>query len=232
MSFAHLAGSLAVVVVGLLWMLSFGDASNGLGILNTGLYLGIVVLLLAFLRQVVDRQRAMSDVTLAFASIAVGGIFWPLWFGGPFLAFWLGVTALAVIALPVMLIGLQRWTFAREEKTRHTGMAFTGFGVLFAVLIGIAIPLNEEVWSHQPEAAFAYPLQVAPLLEAYRQEHGGYPASLDDLPTKPRVPRLLQIGSGYKSDENRYTFSFYLPDTPDRPPWFYSSKDGRWSPGG
>lgn len=75
--------------------------------------------------------------------------------------------------------------------------------------------------------AKAYPAIIEPLLEAYRQTHGSYPTSLDQLPTKPAIPRLLRRPYGYRSDGTSYSFSFLPPDF-GLDTWDYLSTTKKW----
>lgn len=102
----------------------------------------------------------------------------------------------------------------------------TSVGAL-AILAGVAWPLNHFAQERAVTAAKAYPERVAPLLDAYRQAHGSYPTSLDQLASKPTVPRLLRRSYGYRSEGSRYSFSFLQPggmiDT-----WDYDSTSKEW----
>jgi hypothetical protein len=97
----------------------------------------------------------------------------------------------------------------------------------FGCFVGLAIPTNRFIQQRAVAAAKEYPAVVAPMLEAYRKTQGLYPTSLDQLPTKPSVPRLLRRPHSYRSDGLSYSFYFPAPgglmDT-----WSYDSKTRQW----
>ena len=99
--------------------------------------------------------------------------------------------------------------------------------VFFLFLCGLSL---RTVCLFQETAAREYPRLVAPFLEAYRKTHGTYPESLDQLPSKPSVPRLMH-GRCYSGGDDRYTFSFtqqaYIDITED---WIYKSETRKWRP--
>ena len=98
---------------------------------------------------------------------------------------------------------------------------------VIACLIGLTLPINGFIQERAVAAAKAYPDHIAPLLEAYRKIHGVYPTNLDEIPSKPSVPRLLRSSYGYRSDGNHYTFCFPEPggmiDV-----WDYDSRTKLW----
>lgn len=168
-----------------------------------------------------NRRLTILAVVLA----AFGAV---VWFADPFLLIFLAVAPLLWIGLPALLIAGILWVSALRTG-RSSRAATTIFSVVaaFACFVGLTIPANRFIQQRAVAAAKAYPAQVAPLLEAYRQSHGTYPTSLDQLPTKPSVPRLLRSSYGYRSDGSRYSFCFPQPggliDT-----WDYDSETRTW----
>lgn len=151
-----------------------------------------------------------------------------VWFMDPFLLFILGVAPLVWIGLPASLIAVVLlFAAVRTGRSRRPALTTLVVVTVFGCLVGLAIPANHFIQAHAVTAAKEYPARVAPLLEAYRQAHGSYPASLDHIPAKPSVPRLLRSTYGYRSDGSSYTFYFPQPgaliDT-----WHYDSKTQRW----
>ena len=93
--------------------------------------------------------------------------------------------------------------------------------------MGLMLPINGFIQERAVTAAKAYPARIAPLLEVYRKSHGFYPMKLDELPSKPSVPRLLRSSYGYRSNGHHYTFCFPQPggiiDV-----WDYDSETKSW----
>jgi hypothetical protein len=146
----------------------------------------------------------------------------------PFVLFILAFAPLCWIGLPAAIVGgillLVSW---RTGRSRRPAVFIISAVLGFAIFVGLAIPGNHFVYQRAEAAAKAYPARVEPLLEAYRQAHGAYPSSLDQLSDKPRVPRLLRTSYGYRSDGSSYTFCFHKPggliDT-----WNYDSTTKKW----
>lgn len=113
----------------------------------------------------------------------------------------------------------------RSRRHAFTLLAVVGGCGCFA---GLVLPANYYFHERAVADAKAFPAKVAPLLEAYRQEHGVYPPSLDQLPSGTPVPWLLR-GSDYTTHGQSYTFTFPQPgklkDT-----WDYDSKTQTWFP--
>ncbi|QIF00973.1 hypothetical protein [Roseimicrobium sp. ORNL1] len=139
----------------------------------------------------------------------------------------LGPVALVWIGLPAALVSVFRRLFLNDspQLRRHWQNVLYGVGVC-AGLLGLAIPINRYVHELGVDEAKEYPAQVAPLLEAYRKAHGFYPKSLDQLPSKPPVPRLLSPHS-YHSYRDFYRFSFPKPGGMFEG-WMYDSRNRTW----
>jgi len=151
-----------------------------------------------------------------------------VWFMDPLFLFILGVAPLLWIGLPATLLGVILLLVAvRTGRSRRPSLIILSIVCGFACFVGLAIPTNHYIQTQAVAAAKAYPERIAPLLEQYRRVHGAYPASLDQLPPRPRVPRLLRSNYGYHSDGQHYTFSFPQPggmiDV-----WDYSSETHTW----
>jgi hypothetical protein len=165
-----------------------------------------------------------KQLTLGFwAALYLGTV----WLADPFFIFlafvplvWVGLPV-AIIATVMLVVGI------RTGRSRRPALIMLGGVASLAMLTGLAWPLNHFAQQRAVTAAKAYPERVAPLLEAYRQAHGSYPDSLDQLPAKPTVPRLLRRSYGYRSESTSYSFSFPQPggmiDT-----WEYDSTTKQW----
>lgn len=166
-----------------------------------------------------------KQLTLGFgAALYLGTV----WFADPFFLF-LAFAPLICVGLPVAVGATIFLLIAiRTGRPRRPAVVMLGAVAALTILAGLAWPLNPFAQDRAVTAAKAYPERVAPLLEAYRQAHGAYPDSLDQLPTKPVVPRLLRRMYGYRSDGGRYSFSFPVPggmiDS-----WDYDSDTKEWS---
>ncbi len=145
----------------------------------------------------------------------------------PFLLSILCLVPLVLVGLPAFVVAAVVFLIAllRGHSPRPALIIMASIAG-FACITGAAIPANHYVQEFAVDAAKKYPAQVEPLLEAYRQAHGTYPTSLDLLPDKPPIPRLLRSG-GYRSDGSDYSFSFGQPggliDT-----WDYTNKSKSW----
>ena len=129
-----------------------------------------------------------------------------IWFGPP-------VTIYAVVCL---LIAVQKGRPRREPLT------------ILSVVFGVAcfVVLYWDIQERAVDGAKAYPALVAPMLEAYKQAHGTYPTNLDQLASKPSLPRLLRRNS-YYSDGQKYYFNFrgrFITT------WYYDSGNRFWTP--
>lgn len=159
------------------------------------------------------------------AVVAFVGIFY---FADTFLLEVLGMVALVWIGLPATVVSVFRLLFLADspQLRRHWRNVLYGVGA-YACLLGLAIPINRYVHEFGVDQAKEYPAQVAPLLEAYRQAHGSYPKSLDQLPSKPPLPRLLRKTHSYRSRGDFYMFSFSKPGGMFEG-WIYDSRRRAW----
>jgi len=145
----------------------------------------------------------------------------------PFPLLVLGLGSLLWLALPVGVFTtiLLVLAICKQRSRRIPIVILTGV-LVFAALVGLAIPLNRVVHDRGVVAAKAYPEQVEPMLEAYRSQHGRYPERLDQIPAAPRMPWLLRR-FGYHSDGSKYWFTFPQPggliDV-----WDYISETHKW----
>lgn len=162
---------------------------------------------------------------LAAAAAAYAAV---LWFADPFLLVLFGVGPLLWIGLPASLIAVVLlFSAIRTGHSRRPAIKILSVVAAFGCLAGLAIPANHFLQQRAVADAKEYPLRIAPLLEAYRQAHGSYPVSLDQIPSKPSVPRLLRSSYAYHSDGKSYSFCFGKPggliDT-----WNYDSETQAW----
>ena len=101
-------------------------------------------------------------------------------------------------------------------------------GLVTAVLFVTGVWISTHFAQKRALAeAKAYPALIEPLLEAYRQKHGTYPTSLDQLSTQPALPQLLRGPHSYRSDGTSYSFSF-LPPGYGLDAWDYLSITRKW----
>ena len=153
-----------------------------------------------------------------------------VWFMDPLFLFILGVGTLFKVCLPGLIVAvIFLFSAIRTGRSRRPALTILCAVAAFGCFVGLAIPANRFIQEHAVAAAKEYPVQIAPLLEAYRQAHGSYPTSLDQLPAKPAVPRLLSSSHGYRYRSDGLTYSFWfgqpggMIDT-----WYYDSKTKTW----
>jgi hypothetical protein len=171
------------------------------------------------------KRRYLIVATVAAALAVFAAV---VWFMDPFLLFVFGVGSLVWIGLPASLFaGIRLFVIRGAGRTSSTDMTVLSMVAVFGCFVGVAIPANDFVQECAVDAAKEYPAQVAPLLEAYRQAHGSYPTSLDQLPTRPAVPRLLRSRYGYRSHGSSYSFSFGQPGGLINS-WGYDSRTQKW----
>ena len=177
-----------------------------------------------------------------------------VYFGDPLLLFLLAYAGFSLVALGVavvlilcVVVGLCQHGIgvpgvgildvlrlvARRSipSVNRTLFPLAAIGV-FAGLLVISLPINKAIRRWAEAEAKAYPDLVATLLEQYRQQHGTYPYSLEELPSRPSVPRLLRGKNGYRSvgvhDGAYYSFSFATPVSTFGF-WEYSSRTRKWN---
>ncbi len=171
--------------------------------------------------KVSGRRLICSGVGLTLALV--------IWLADPLLLTILVFAALFYAALPLTGVGVVFFLYARAiHASPSFALRFLVTILIGSALLGVSVPLNRLVQAQAEALAKDYPARVAPALEAYRQTSGAYPSSLDQLPSKPFVPRLLRRPFGYRSDGKHYSFSFPVPggmiDV-----WDYSSQTKNWS---
>ncbi|MEO5913535.1 MAG: hypothetical protein ABIS50_04840 [Luteolibacter sp.] len=167
-----------------------------------------------------DRYLIVAAVVAVFAAV--------VWFMDPFILSMLGFMALFWIGIPVSLFGVVSLIVARRiGSSFRPGLTILSIVTAFGCFVGLAIPTCRFVQQRGIAAAKEYPAQVAPLLEVYRQAHGAYPTSLDQLPAKPVVPRFLRRSNSYHSDGVSYSFSFVSQGS-IMDSWEYSSDRKTW----
>ena len=169
------------------------------------------------------RVLVITSVLLlvAFGYLAI------VYLADPFQLLVLGLCGILWVGLPAAIIGIViMLIFVNVRKKRRVPLYVVGSLVVLAVLMGAAMPLNRLFQEQAVIDAKAYPARVDPLLSAYRQAHGTYPKTLDQIPSAPPLPRLLRR-CGYRSDGRTYWFTFPKPggliDV-----WDYSSETQKW----
>ena len=164
-----------------------------------------------------------------------------VFYGDPLILFLIAYAGLSLAAIGGGVVAVQRVIAGLSSRFTYAPLMvlagivrsfYAPLGVIltigvFASVVALSIPLNVRIQERAATEAKAYPDLVAPLLEQYRQQHGEYPSSLDQLPSRPRVPRLLRSSYGYRSDGVEYSFCFPQPggliDS-----WSYGSRTRKW----
>lgn len=168
----------------------------------------------------IGRYLILAAVAAAFAAVVC--------YADPFFLIFLGAAPLIWVGLPASLIAVILLLVSiHTGRSRRPALTILSVVAVFGCLFGLAIPINHFIQERAVAAAKEYSAQVAPLLEAYRQTHGSYPTSLDHLPSKPPVPRLLRSPDGYRSDGSSYSFFFGQPGGLIAT-WDYYSKTQTW----
>jgi hypothetical protein len=149
------------------------------------------------------------------------------WFMDPFLLLLIAV-GLAWLLVPWVLVAAVMFLVAvTKKRSRVPALRMLRFALLTILLMALGWALNHVSAVSAVADAKAYPGKVAPYLDEYRIEHGVYPNSLDQLPRKPWLPRLLRWSHAYRSGGGSYSFTFAKPggliDC-----WDYDSKTGAW----
>jgi hypothetical protein len=128
----------------------------------------------------------------------------------------IGVACLAIMTGKSLLI---RYVPVSLRRMTLATFALTALAFVDIFLIG-------GFWEVQRNSLEAYTSKVMPQLEAYRQAHGFYPNTLDELSDIPAVPKYLQ----YSTKPGSYTFSFsdqsgtaFFPAD-----YIYTSESHRW----
>lgn len=169
------------------------------------------------------KGKRILQLTLALLCLGVIGFVDPF----PFLI----ICGLLLLPLAIAtLVGLAYLGVAVwKREALHSHWRFLGqVGLVFACVI-LAFVANRGVFALAEARAKAYPSRVAPLLEAFRQTHGAYPASLSQIASLPRPPYLLSgsdYQSSYYSDGPSYSYSFLAPG--GFASWHYNSQSSAW----
>lgn len=133
-------------------------------------------------------------------------------YADPMLLFILVYAGLLFLVAPCAAVALVILVFAIASKRWLRPPILLLIGVFtVAALLALSLPINGYIQQRAVVAAKAFPDRVAPMLEEYRRQHGAYPASLDQLPSHPHVPRLLRTSYGYRAQGQTYTFTFPQP---------------------
>ncbi len=160
-------------------------------------------------------------------TVIIAALFTPaILFADPFYLFLFGVGSLVLIGGPVAVFGV--FHLLRDGGSHSLGRRVLKAAGRYACFIGLLMVANYFAQEHAVANAKAYPEQVAPILEAYRKEHGTYPKSLDLLPSKPPVPRLLR-DSAYQSNGQGYGFCFSQPGGFIFDVWCYDMETQTWN---
>jgi hypothetical protein len=132
----------------------------------------------------------------------------------------LGISLLSTV--PVALWGMTK-RITPSPMTK--GFCAFALGAICILVLGLFVG---DFWQkHDVRVAKEYPAQVAPLLEKYRREHGAYPQNLEQLPTKPPLPRVESFS--YEANGKSYSFSFHSPgDLFGFSRWDYDSARKNW----
>ena len=164
---------------------------------------------------------------ILFSTMAVALFVVVVWLMDPYLLMIVGImVAYGVIPIALAMVIWLIFAFSTGRSGRPA-IAVLAKLLGFACFVALSFPANHFVQEQAVVAAKEYPTHIAPLLEAYRMAHGVYPANLDQLPSKPSVPRLLRRPFGYRLNGSYYSFHFSQPggliDV-----WDYSSETHTW----
>ena len=196
--------------------------------LGFGLPATIVLVTVMLLSQGIrnGRSRRLPTSLILIGIVAVVAAFAAIvWFMDPLLLPGFGLWAFVWIGLPASIVAVTKLRDANGRISRPSLTILCAVAA-YVCLVVIAVPTNRYIQERAVADAKAYPALVAPMLEAYKQAHGSYPTSLDQLPAKPRVPRLLR--NRYHSDAEHYRFWFPQPGGLISS-WEYDSKDQKWN---
>lgn len=135
------------------------------------------------------------------------------------------------VLLPVALSVGCIWIFGKRSEQAVGASIFLAQGIVWGLLgMCLAVPANAMIYQQATKAGKNYLHRMQPLLETYRNTHGAYPSSLDQLQEKPQRPRLVTLLNHYKyqSDGTRYSLTFAKPggliDA-----WSYDSQTRSWT---
>jgi hypothetical protein len=138
-----------------------------------------------------------------------------------FLFWWISLPA-GVVATFLLLAAIRT---GRSRAPAFTVLALLGGACLLFFLVA---PVSNFAANRAESDARDFPPRVAPLLESYRQTNGSYPATLERLPSRPSMPRLLRHSTnplaGYYSDGTRYSFRL----VESHHIWLYESDTQAW----
>ncbi|HET6407365.1 MAG TPA: hypothetical protein VFG14_05745 [Chthoniobacteraceae bacterium] len=162
-----------------------------------------------------------------FAALVVVLFCIVVWFADPMDLILFGVVPLVWVGVPAAIIASVLLLVAnRTGRSRRLGLTIFSVVGASTCLVGLAVLSNHFVQEWAVSEAKAFPARIAPYLEEYRRAHGAYPKTLDQLPAKPPLPRLMR-GFGYHSDGQSYSFMFPQPggfiDC-----WNYDSETQTW----
>ena len=148
-----------------------------------------------------------------------------VFYGVPMLLMFASYGALLIAACGIAItFSIQCIAPGTRPWSRLVILRFSSVGGI-AVAVLVSLPINGFFQKRAAAEAKAYSDLVAPLLEEYRQQHGNYPSSLDQVPPRPFVPRLLR--DGYHSYGDSYLFAFSDPDDVFGS-WTYTSGSRTW----
>ncbi|MBB5039337.1 hypothetical protein [Prosthecobacter dejongeii] len=166
-------------------------------------------------------NRFLGYFVLTFVFAAI------VWWSDPFVLRALAFLG-AAVGVPVALLAtFLLWCASRQGRTRPALVQVLRVLAYAAVLGGVALPLNHQVFQRAIAEAKAWPLVLRPYLEGYRTVHGTYPRRLQDLSSHPPLPRLIGK-DGYGSDGRNFTLWFGDPIGGFFDAWVYESSTGQW----
>jgi|GEM_PF-4464863 len=174
----------------------------------------------------ISRRVAWSIIVAAILLL----LFLSFWYGGDLAIFLMAIFALGPVIL-LVIVGLTivtvGWKFA-WVGARACGKWFLLLSLLWGS-VSLSYPVGWQLTEWQVDRAKAYCESLVARLEAYKAEHGRYPASIDMVAGDKEIPRRLReqklrfyhgdaSGYGFTVDDPRLIFGF----------WVYGSSGGKW----
>ena len=174
------------------------------------------------------RHSVLLKVLSGLAGFAAGIA---AYFGGlHFLSCFVASVTAFMFGLPVsLLLVLALWK-TRRKVLSHAG-AVCASVALFLVLLIPANGIAYLLCRHNIYRTMILGERLVTQLEAYRQEHGGYPASLDELRRSGVEVRFPPLGRSrfYRASDDRRTFTLSFPDPMGFFDFYhYTSESRRW----
>lgn len=146
---------------------------------------------------------------VSLAAAVLAGIGAGLLFRGTFEQNVIVMLILFWIGIPVFLL-LGGWALASRLRKRPVPKWIATLGIIgvsLTVCLIISLIVGKSVHQREIQEAHDYIDGVVPKLEAFHDEHGRYPAHLEEADL-PSPPALLAESHSYYGDESHFRFEF------------------------